>query len=407
MAVHGGPNLADDGLVLYWDTGNAKSTLQQENKFAYTTDIYGWLSQSGSWCSPTCWNSSDWTLSRDTISSPVGNTPLKAVILGNDPNTYTMGGSPWSVAPAANGQRWRLRLWAKADRNSMVMAFIQAHDSSHDMNWADALYTAVTWDVTTEWREYEMSLVMNKSWVAYVGCRLDGPKNWHPNYAVNTVIWIDGLRLEQVSDRITDISGNGNSADGNGQFVYPDGINVSSHNPMWYTSTTNVLNNDNHSIFFMMRFNGTPTYPNAHSANWDKIFSYNAGGSDRSPGIWRYPNARKIHWRYDPGNGGIDFSVASAANVYPISGNEFDLGKWYYIGVTKSGASGVGYVNGVNVGTATLANPKTAGTSDVRLYEYFTHENVNRVSSMMTINSLSIHNRVLTAAEVAQNCAAL
>lgn len=391
------PSVVSNGLAMCWDTFNPRSTLSQVNRFAYTNDIFTWLSPGGY----TNW--SDWTLSRDTISSPVGNTPLKGVITGNDPYTWSMGGSYWSIAPAANGQRWRLRLWAKGDRNTMVMAYIQAHDSAHDMNWADALYTNKVWDITTDWREYELSLVMNKAWVAYVGCRLDGPKNWHPNYAVGTTVWIDGLRLEQVSDSITDISGNGNNASGNGEFVYPDGIHVSSHSPMWYTSTTSVLNNDNHSIFFMMRFNGTPTYPNAHSANWDKIFSYNAGGSDRSPGIWRYPNARKIHWRYDPGNSGIDFSVAYAANVYPISGNEFDLGKWYYIGVTKSGASGVGYVNGVNVGTATLPNPKTAGTSDVRLYEYFTHENLNRVSSMMNINCLAIYNRALTAAEVAQN----
>jgi len=402
MALAHSPAFVSSGLGLYWDTGNQKSTLQQENKFSYTNDIYGWLTAPGG----TPW--SDWTLSRDTISSPVGNTPLKGVVTGNDPYTWTMGGSPYSVAPAANGQRWRLRLWAKADRNSMVMAYIHAHDSSHEMNWADASLTNRVWEITTDWREYEMSFVLNKSWIAYVGCRLDGPKNWHPNFAIGTNVWIDGLKLEQISDTISDISGNGNNASGNGEFVYPDGINVSSHNPMWSTPTTSVLNNDRHSIFFMMRFNGTPTYPNAHSPNWDKIFSYNAGGSDRSPGIWRYPNERKIHWRYDPGNIGIDFSASLAADIYPITGNQFDLGKWYYIGLTKNDQFSTAYLNGSIIGSSSnLPNPKTSGTTDVRLYEYFTHENLYRVSSMMTINCLSIHTRVLMPIEVEQNFNAL
>lgn len=177
---------------------------------------------------------------------------------------------------------------------------------------------------------------------------------------------------------------------------YPSGATPLTYNYLNSTSnalitdSSNVLNTDTHSIFMMIRFNTTSTYgSNGYSGSWDKIFSFNAGGSDRSPGIWRYPSERRIHWRYDPGNSGCDFAKDS-------SGNQFDIDTWYYIGVTKAGGLTRMYVNGVEVGTGSVSSPKTAGSASVILYEYYP-------AGLSTMGMCQIYERPLTADEVQQN----
>jgi hypothetical protein len=181
---------------------------------------------------------------------------------------------------------------------------------------------------------------------------------------------------------------------GNASYI-SSGVNGAVSGVTWSTATTDILNNDLHSIFFMIRFNSSVAYPNGYTNTWEQIFSYNSGGSDRSPGVWRYPSARYIHWRYDPNNTGADFGPTSIG-----SGAEFAINTWYYVGVTKNGGTATSYVNGNSLGTQPVSNPKTAGTSPVYLYPYYTNPLAN-------INNILIYNKVLTAAEVSQNFAAV
>ncbi len=155
------------------------------------------------------------------------------------------------------------------------------------------------------------------------------------------------------------------------------------------TGSTSLLDIDIHSIFFKIRFNSTVTYPSATSGSWEKIFSFNAPGSDRSPGIWRFPSERILHWRYDPGNSGCDFGKSSAGNSTP-----FDLDTWYFVGVTKNGASTAMYVNGVQVGTGTVSSPKTAGSASIQIFEYY--------GASADFNNLYIFNKALSSTEVAE-----
>ena len=155
-----------------------------------------------------------------------------------------------------------------------------------------------------------------------------------------------------------------------------------------YTNSTDILNTDYHSIFFAIEFNSTAQYPNGHTGSWEKIFGFNAGGSDRSPGIWRWPSERKIHWRYDPSNSGCDFGKNSDYA-------EFDLNKVYFVGVTKNGSTATCYVNGVQVNQTSVSNPKTAGSSPINLFEYYT-------SNLAKISSMYIYGSVLTDEQVKQ-----
>lgn len=161
----------------------------------------------------------------------------------------------------------------------------------------------------------------------------------------------------------------------------------------WTTSSTSILNTDFHSIFFMLKMNSSATYPQGYSGSWDKIFSYNAPGSDRSPSVWRYPSERRLHWRYDPANTGADFSADAL-------GTQFALNTWYYVGVTKNGSTALSYVNGVNVATSTVANPKTAGSATVIINQSYT-------TDLNNINCVMIYDRVLTQTEISNNFDAL
>jgi len=184
----------------------------------------------------------------------------------------------------------------------------------------------------------------------------------------------------------TDLSGNGLNASGTAANISSTGAISGSS---WSTSSTNILDTDTHSIFFMLKMNSSGTYPEGYTGGWEKIFSYNAPGSDRSPGVWRYPSERRIHWRYDPGNTGIDFYSNSA-------GTPFALNTWYHVGVTKNASSALAYVNGTNVTSAGVSSPKTSGSASIIINEYYTNP-------LNNVNCVMVYNRVLTASEIQQN----
>ena len=190
-----------------------------------------------------------------------------------------------------------------------------------------------------------------------------------------------------------DLSNNSLGLNFSGSASYITSLSGAAAGYTWSTGSSNVLDTDTHSIFFKIRFNSTATYPTGCTGGWEKIFGFPAGGSDRSPGIWRWPSNRWIHWRYDPNNSGTDFGKASTSLD---AGNEFDLNLWYYVGVTKNSGSTKIYVNGNQVGTGSVSSPKTAGSSSIYLFESYTNPLCN-------IDNLVIYNRVISDSEALQN----
>lgn len=168
----------------------------------------------------------------------------------------------------------------------------------------------------------------------------------------------------------------------------------------WPTASTSLLNDDTHTLMFWIKFNSSTAYPNGWSGNWEKIFGYNPAGTDRSPGIWRYPANRYIHWRFDPGNTDADMGT-NGMTSYPSAGtSEFELDTWYNVCITKNGDVAKGYVNGVNIGTRTVVATKSAGNSQMNFFEYYTPSSA-QMDGVLTYSS------VLTDAEVLQNYNAL
>lgn len=210
------------------------------------------------------------------------------------------------------------------------------------------------------------------------------------------VLYLDAGNIKSYPGTGTtwnDISNNSLNFTGDGTRI--TSLSGAGSGSSWSTNTTGVLNTDTHSIFFKIRFNSTTGNPNGTTGTWEKIFSFNAGGSDRSPGIWRYPDNRIIHWRYDPSNSGVDIT-STGAGYYFAPGTEFALNTWYYVGTTKNGATATAYVNGLPVGFGTVSSPKTAGSAAITLFEYYT-------ASLCNIDNLTVYNRVLTDTEILQN----
>lgn len=185
-----------------------------------------------------------------------------------------------------------------------------------------------------------------------------------------------------------DLSGNNLNLTGNSSFLSNTGLTSGS---TWSTATTNLLNTDCHTICIAIKFMGTATYPLGYTGGWEQFFDFSAGGSDRTPGIWRFPSEMTIHWQYDPSNSGANFNTA---------GGQFPLNTWHYITVTKSGTSMIVYINGTQLTTSTVSSPKTRGTAAIRLYNYYT-------ANMAQIGCVQVYRRPLTVTEINQNFAAM
>ncbi len=224
---------------------------------------------------------------------------------------------------------------------------------------------------------------------------------WNKNsYATN---WVPGTYT--ASQALKDLVNNRTT--GTFNLSYPQGSGKSSTYTYPYltsyastttaqTDSSSILNTDTHSIFFTIRFNTTSAYgSNGYSGNWDMIFQFAAGGSDRTPGVWRWPSERSLHWRYDPSNSGCDFGKTAAGTGYP-----FDIDTWYYVGVTKNGATATMYVNGKSVGTSSVSNPKTSGNATVTLFPYYPQD-------LATMGLCQVYDRVLSDDEVFTNFAAI
>lgn len=409
MAVSAGANAVISGLVANWDFGNYRSLIAGP----ITNSQYN----SGSEVTPWTVNGTNTDVSSTVgLSAPVPNAKTwKFVKTGTSSqwNGWESGyGGIWT---GSSGDYWSTSFWYKTIAPAGLTSFSVGGFAKSD--WSSLNYTVI--DSST-------SIIADGQWhYAYAVTRMnenytnaiiaDGP-SW--NYSSQSgELYINGLQWNKnsyatnyvpgtysASQALKDLTQNRTTSTFN--LSYPQGGGNSSSITFPYltsyastttmaTDSSAILDTNTHSIFFTIRFNSTTSCPNGYSGNWDKIFGYEPPGTDRSPGIWRWPGERTLHWRYDPGNTGCDFGKSSAG-----TGNQFDLNTWYYVGVTNNNGSTVMYVNGSQVGTGSVAYPKTSGSSAVGLFPYYPQD-------LATMGLCQIYNRVLTSDEVAINFNAL
>ena len=155
------------------------------------------------------------------------------------------------------------------------------------------------------------------------------------------------------------------------------------------TASSNLLNTDYHSIQLVLQFKGTPSYPNGWTGGWEQFIGYYSSGDDRSPGIWRFPDSRTIHWTYNPGNTSVNFGMDT-------NQTQFTLNRNFHICMVKDGGTGIAYVNGIPVLSTGVVNPKVGGDSVFRFFDYYT-------PGLMDIKSCFVYRKALSQSEVQQN----
>lgn len=392
MAVNYNTSISTSNLSLCIDAANKKSYSQ--NEFQYTTDIFGWIG------SPTA-NAA--TLSRDTISSPVGNTPLKMAVTGNDPHTPTYNSGAWNVAPAANGQTWVVSVYVKASVATTGEIFIFGANSS-GTGFVDGAWLTIAaggFNITTDWTRVSFYATMTSASISFIQLRLDGT----PSGGSGTNIWWDGLQVERVPSGVTSPTPYTSFYSGGSACRDLTGALSSSTltNYPTYSSANNgcfILDGTNDYIF-------TPRIPSIGTSTQSLTWS-----------IWVSPSIT--------GNGDIlNMQSGSGWNMCPFwsttqrfyakvwqsatiqSLQTYTVGSWYNLVLTYNHATTTStfYINGISQGTAAGAYQGSgidnylgiglAGSQATNTY-------FNGRSS-----SLSVYTRSLTAAQVLQNFDAL
>lgn len=189
---------------------------------------------------------------------------------------------------------------------------------------------------------------------------------------------------------MNDLSGNRLNSNGGtfisngalGFFLRSDGGTVA-------TASTQVLNVDFHTICMLFRMAPSGSFPDGTTGGWNKIFGYEPSGTDRSPGIWRFPSNRRIHWTYNPGNTSTNFGASGLDT-------DFNLNVDYYVQMIKDGSTTSFWVNGTKYSGGSVANPKTSGPSPIYLLP-------GHPSEIFHLKAMQIYNKALTDAEATQN----
>jgi hypothetical protein len=395
MGLAHSPSIVMNGLVLALDAANKKSYSQ--NEFQYSTDIFGWCGASGHYAA---------TISRDTISSPVGNTPLKMAVTGNDPHIGTYNTSTWNIAPAANGQTWVVSVYVKANvATTGEIVLFGANSSGTAFVGVDWLaISGVTVNITTEWTRVSHYITMANANIAFIHTRLDGPNTG----GTGQTVWWDGLQVERVPAGTTtptpfissyyggnvyrDLIGTNNgtlinyptysSANG-GTFSFDGTDEYTNHSPVLssgqqrYTISAWWKTSVNNRIQVVWEQNSSAGTTNTRAAllfvnaNW----GFNGQSNDAHDKV----PVRVNQWT----NGVITIDTTLGTNPVKI----YENGSLYWEGNTSGSASIL------NVGNFASGLGRKIPSNN----EYF----------IGSISQVQIYNRVLTAAEIQQNFNAL
>jgi len=179
MSLGHGAKIVKDGLVFAYDMGSTRS--YGKNAFQYSTDLYSWFNV-GARC----------TLERDTIQSPVGNTPLKMTVTSDtDPYTNTYSGSQWIITEAVQGETWTASCWVRSSvpTTSAIWIF------ESNVNGAYTSISNPSYSINSEWQRITTTRTMTDATTASITIRFDGPDS----LGNGVEIWYDGLQLERNS----------------------------------------------------------------------------------------------------------------------------------------------------------------------------------------------------------------
>lgn len=369
-----------NGLVMNLDAGNSNSISQ--NVFPYPTNIYSWVT-----------SANNATLSRDTISSPVGNTPLKMVVTGNDPYTLSYNSAAFNLAPTTVGKTWTISVWAKIDASTPIRSQLLLLGGNSSGGYTENGSTYIT--LTPNWQRFSYTYTTTNATTAYIQARLDGTDS----SGAGGTIWWDGLQVEQGGSMTnfnptpittwTDLSGNGN----NGTLMNNVGYTVNNSGALTFDGINDYVSVGNLGTFynkgtisFWINPSVVEDYRNPFTTNYN-------GGSPNNSGI-RFEESTAGSLSVVIGNDAGTFSGA----MYLSSG--FLANNWYHVVlVWNTSTNNInGYLNGVKEfdqsqtlwPTTMPAVTIGEGFSSTRYWKGY-------------ISNVQIYNRALSATEIQQD----
>jgi hypothetical protein len=390
MGLAHSPSTVTDGLVLCLDAANPKGF--SPNVFPKPTDIYAWVN------SLTGNNS---TLSRDTISSPVGTTPFKMAITGNDPHTPTYSSSIWNIAPTVAGNTWTISAFIKASvATTCELWLAEANSSGGYLQNVVGAYSNPS--LTTEWQRFTVSGTVGNASTAFLQWRFDGPNTG--GTGIN--IWIDGVQIErelsmtnfnpfynQNGTNWTDLSGNNNGNSLVGAITYSNSV-----------FNTNAINVTTESLLSTA---SQLTFPDASAYTFDfyvklrssapATFHSLTGRQSTNPWLSIFPNDTSgASWYIRYRQGATYYNTVSIN--YNIQTN------WANITVTADASRNVRfYLNGILQDT--IAVPSTVFYVSVLGGGYLSSGNYYVLQG--SISSVKMYTRTLTSEQIVDNFNAL
>lgn len=120
---------------------------------------------------------------------------LKMEITGTDPHIGTYNGSQWNIAPAANGETWRVSVWAKGSVDTSMSIFTFGANTTGKWSVGAGRTNNHTFNISTNWKQYTTEFTFANNVVSYIQTRLDGRE---PDGAGQT-IWFDGYEVFKIS----------------------------------------------------------------------------------------------------------------------------------------------------------------------------------------------------------------
>ena len=384
MTIVAGPKVVEEGLVLSYDFANKKSF--SANVHPGSTNIYDWyVGIRGNA------QANQSTIAKDTIESPVGNTPLRMDITDNDPHIYSYGGLQWNLDEATSGDTWTVSVYAKASTNTTCQIFIFGINSSGSYIEAPA----GTRNITTEWQRISFTHTFANSNTVYIQSRLDGPEGG----GAGESIWFDGWQVERGSTatKFTSFYRDGNVVDLSGKGDPGLLVNSPAFSDDDYGSL--IFDGVNDYIDF-----SAPAVASSNVATvemWSRLKSF----SNTMPFGWR---------RYDVycNAGEMGFNT-SASDRYGLSATDTAnlglLNNWkHYIFEMRSDVSYTNnkiYINGEEQQLSQITGSENSGNRDFNggngRISGWRGDNNYRMS--MDLGLFKIYNRALTPQEVKQN----
>lgn len=177
MSTTSGAKSTKRTILVELDAANPKS--YSRNVHPYPTDIASWVS-----------GGHQQTIIRDTtMTSPVGQTPMKITTSGTSSYSGSYHNSSWNLAPAKAGDVWTVSFWVKANSAISIVPFL--FEANGNSNYITT-HPSSPISITNEWQRIEYSATFINPNTQYMQYRFD-------IYHDAAEVWIDGLQIEKGS----------------------------------------------------------------------------------------------------------------------------------------------------------------------------------------------------------------